>query len=65
MIVGGGKVGFSLAKYIEKDYNVKLIDSNNERCKALSKELEKTIVLNGSATDESLLKSENIANIDF
>ncbi|MDB3996914.1 Trk system potassium transporter TrkA [Gammaproteobacteria bacterium] len=65
MIVGGGKVGFSLAKDIEKDYNVKLIDSNNERCKHLSKELNKTIVLNGSATDESLLKSENIANIDI
>jgi trk system potassium uptake protein TrkA len=65
MIVGGGKVGFSLAKDIEKDYNVKLIDSDDERCKVLSKELEKTIVLNGSATDESLLKSENIANIDI
>jgi len=65
MIAGGGKVGFSLAKGIEKDYNVKLIDSNGERCKVLSKELEKTIVLNGSATDESLLKSENIANIDI
>ena len=65
MIAGGGKVGFSLAKGIEKDYNVKLIDSDGERCKVLSKELEKTIVLNGSATDESLLKSENIANIDI
>ena len=65
MIVGGGKVGFSLAKDLEKDYNVKLIDSNTNRCMSLSKELEKTIVLNGSATDEALLKSENIANIDI
>ena len=65
MIAGGGKVGFSLAKDLEKDYNVKLIDSNPERCKKLSKELDKTIVLSGSATDESLLKSENISNIDI
>ncbi|NCX24576.1 MAG: Trk system potassium transporter TrkA [Proteobacteria bacterium] len=65
MIVGGGKVGFSLAKDLEKDYKVKLIDSNPERCMKLSKELDKTIVLSGSATDESLLKSENISNIDI
>ena len=65
MIAGGGKVGFYLAKDLEKDYNVKLIDSNPERCMKLSKELDKTIVLSGSATDESLLKSENISNIDI
>ena len=65
MIAGGGKVGFSLAKDLEKDYNVKLIDSNPERCMKLSKELDKTIVLSGSSTDESLLKSENISNIDI
>ena len=65
MIAGGGKVGFSLAKGLEKDYKVKLIDSNPERCMKLSKELDKTIVLSGSATDESLLKSENISNIDI
>ena len=65
MIVGGGKVGFSLAKHLEKSYNVQLIDSNTERCMTLSKELDKTIVLNGSATDETLLKRENISNIDI
>jgi trk system potassium uptake protein TrkA len=65
MIVGGGKIGFSLAKDLEKTYKVKLIDSNSERCSSLSKDLEKTIVLCGSATDENLLKSENIANIDL
>ena len=65
MIVGGGKIGFSLAKEIENDYKTKLIDSNEDKCKALSKKLDKTIVLNGSATDEDLLKSENISNIDI
>ena len=47
MIVGGGKVGFSLAKDLEQVYKVKLIDSNSDRCIDLSKELEKTIVING------------------
>jgi trk system potassium uptake protein TrkA len=65
MIIGGGKIGFSLAKELEGNYKTKLIDSNKDRCSDLSKKLEKTIVLNGSATDEDLLKSESIENIDI
>ena len=65
MVVGGGKIGFSLAKEIENEYKTKLVDSNKEKCSKLSKELEKTIVLHGSATDEDLLKSEGIENIDI
>ncbi len=65
MVVGGGKIGFSLAKEIENEYKTKLVDSNKEKCSKLSKELEKTIVLHGSATDEDLLKSESIENIDI
>ena len=65
MVVGGGKIGFSLAKEIENEYKTKLIDSNKEKRSKLSKELEKTIVLHGSATDEDLLKSESIENIDI
>ena len=65
MIVGGGKIGSSLAKEIESSYKTKLIESNEAKCSALSKKLDKTIVLHGSATDEDLLKSENISNIDI
>ena len=65
MIIGGGKIGYSLAKELENDYKIKLVDSNKQKCKELSKKLDKTIVLNGSATDEDLLKSENISNIDI
>tara|TARA_B100000945_G_scaffold121273_1_gene96405 strand:+ start:1030 stop:2385 length:1356 start_codon:yes stop_codon:yes gene_type:complete len=65
MIVGGGKIGYSLAKEIENSYKTKLIESDKEKCSELSKKLDKTIVLHGSATDEDLLKSENISNIDI
>ena len=65
MIVGGGKIGYSLAKEIEGSYKTKLIESNETKCSDLSKKLDKTIVLHGSATDEDLLKSENISNIDI
>ena len=65
MIVGGGKIGYSLAKELETNYKIKIIDSDKQKCKELSKKLDKTIVLSGSATDEDLLKSENISNIDI
>ena len=65
MIIGGGKIGYSLAKELENDYKIKIVDSNRQKCKELSKKLDKTIVLSGSATDEDLLKSENISNIDI
>ena len=65
MIIGGGKIGYSLAKELENDYKIKLVDSNKQKCKELSKKLDKTIVLSGAATDEDLLKSENISNIDI
>ena len=64
MIVGGGKIGFSLAQKLEKKCKVKIVESDEAQCRAISKELEKTIVLSGSATDEDLLKSENTGNVD-
>lgn len=60
IIAGGGNIGRRLAKTLEKDYQVKLIDKNTQNTKFLSEELEKTIVLQGNAADEELLLEENI-----
>lgn len=64
MIIGGGKIGFALAKKLEDKYKIKIIDPDRDRCEVLSRELNRTIVLNGGGSDEELLKSENIENID-
>ena len=64
MIAGGGKIGASLAKRLEQDYQVKVLELNYNRCRQLSEELEESIVLNGSANDSKLLQQENIANTD-
>jgi trk system potassium uptake protein TrkA len=64
MIAGGGKFGASLAKRLEQDYQVKVLELNYDRCRQLSEELEESIVLNGSANDSKLLQQENIANTD-
>ena len=65
MIAGGGKIGASLAKRLEQNYQVKVLELNYDRCRQLSEELEESIVLNGSANDSKLLQQENIGNTDL
>jgi len=65
MIVGGGKIGFELARNIEDKLRLKLIEPDKDRCEFLSSELKKAIVLRGNGSDEDLLRTENIENIDL
>ena len=65
MIVGGGKIGFELARNIEDKLRLKLIEPDKDRCEFLSSELKKAIVLRGNGSDEDLLRAENIENIDL
>ena len=64
MIAGGGNIGERLAKRIEKQFQVKLIEMNYSRCRQLAEVLHNTIVLNGSASNRELLKEENIEECD-
>jgi len=64
VIAGGGNIGKRLAKLIEEKYHVKLIEFNVHQAESLSEELSRTIVLNGSATDEKLLREEQIQDTD-
>ncbi len=64
MIAGGGNIGMGLAKALENDYQVKLIDHNEQRSKQISEVLDRTIVLWGDAADEELLVEENIESTD-
>ena len=50
--------------YKRQDFNVKLVERDKARCKFLSEELERSIVLHGSGSDEELLSSENIDQTD-
>ena len=64
IIAGGGNIGYRLAKAIEKNYRVKVIEHNEQRAQYLSENLSNAVVLLGSATDKSLLEEENIENTD-
>ena len=65
-IAGGRGIGGLLAERLEKAgrAKVKLIEPDPERAAALAERLERTLVLGGSPTDESLLLEENIRDCD-
>ncbi|MEK7323283.1 MAG: Trk system potassium transporter TrkA [Pseudomonadota bacterium] len=64
IIAGGGNIGRGLARALENSYQIKLIDHNPVRSRAIAEEVTKTIVLLGDAADEELLLEENIENTD-
>jgi len=64
MLAGGGNIGMRLALALEHKYQVKLIDHNRERTRAISEQVDRAIVLCGDAADEELLLEENIENTD-
>ncbi len=64
LIAGGGNIGARLATSIENQYRVKLIERGQIRCKELSEMLNKTVVLQGDASDQDLLLEERIDDVD-
>ena len=65
MLAGGGQIGARLAKALENDYQVKLIEADPKRAEQLSEELTKTIVLLGDVANEELLQEEDIHKVDL
>lgn len=65
MIAGGGNIGLRLAKKIESRYSIKIFELDSIRSKELSEELNYTVVLQGSASDQDLLLEENIEETDI
>lgn len=65
MIAGGGNIGVRLARLLENNYQVKLIELSPENARNASESLNNTIVLQGDAADEELLLDENIDDTDI
>lgn len=64
-IAGGGRVGELLSGYLEeRGVSVRLIDPDRRRCEALAHKHHRVLVLHGDPTDRSLLREENIPQMD-
>ena len=63
LIIGGGNIGFNLAKNIEETLDtvrVKIVEKNKERAEYLASQLNDTIVINGDGLDEEVLAEANM-----
>ncbi len=66
IIAGAGNIGFRLAQSLEQTgFQVKLIERDPARAQMVSERLENTVVLQGDAADEELLRQENIDTMEL
>ena len=64
MIAGGGNVGKHLSESISSNYQVKVIESNEERANHLSEVVDDVTVINADSSNEDVLLEENIEHMD-
>ena len=64
MIAGASKIGRLIARELEGDMSVRLIDNSKDKATAVANELNDSIVIHSDATDVEFLKGENINEVD-
>ena len=67
LIIGGGNIGFNLAKNIEQSFDsarIKIIEKNKERAEFIANELNNSIIINGDGLDEDVLAEANLEEIE-
>ncbi len=65
IISGGGSVAVALAKHLENDYQVKIIERNAEKAEFIAEKLSNTTVLHGESADQELLAQEQVELTDL
>ena len=67
LIIGGGNIGFNLAKNIEQSFEsarIKIIEKDKSRAEYIANELNNSIIINGNGLDESVLTEANIDEVE-
>ncbi len=67
LIIGGGNIGFNLAKNIEDSFEsarIKIIEKDKKRAEFIANELNNTIIINGNGLDEDVLSEANLEEIE-
>ena len=68
MIVGGGNIGFQVAKSLDGQagrYVLSLIEGKPERARGVAEKLNKSIVLQGSGLSPEILSEAGIRDADL
>jgi trk system potassium uptake protein TrkA len=67
LIIGGGNIGFNLAKSLEESFDsarVKIIEKDKQRAEFIASELNNTIIINGNGLDEEVLLEANLDEVE-
>jgi trk system potassium uptake protein TrkA len=65
VILGGGIIGRRIAKLLEKEkYYVRLLEKDENKCHALSRDFDHVLVINANAVDPRALRAENVGAAD-
>lgn len=64
MIIGGGLVGRFVAKQLEKEISIKIIESNEQKAQEIADLLKHSLVINGDGSDLDLLTFEGLDEMD-
>lgn len=64
MIIGGSRIGLNIAKLLEKNYNITLVEKDKARCEQIAGILKKTLVVNINGHDVKILEEEGLAEMD-
>lgn len=67
VIAGGGNIGFYVARALETRNvrtTLKIVEASRDRAIAIADELRRTVVLNGSALDQDILREADVDSAD-
>ncbi len=64
MIIGGSRIGRRVARKMQDNFNIRLIEFDKERSYRVSDELHNTLVINGDGRNLDLLLEEGVNRMD-
>lgn len=64
MVLGGSRIGFLSSRLMAKDYDIKIVEIDEERCMDIVDHLPNILVIQGDGRDVELLEEENIESMD-
>ncbi len=68
IIAGGGNIGLSVAERLENRSSktrIKIVESNRAQAIEIASALKRTVIINGSALDEDILREVDVARSDL
>ena len=67
LIIGGGNIGFNLAKNLEismDEARIKIVEKSKDRAEHIANNLNNSLVINGNGLEEDILKEANIEDAE-